>query len=1219
MAAVQHSAAQGRSGKARRLLEQRQRQKAKEFALEMGGPSCYYSLTELFPSANNLLSVTSFNIGTNGVKVFSGPEDEQFGYTVQQFSNHLGKWLIVGSPWKGYPDNRRGGLYQCAIPGTKTTCDKLNLENSVRVPSVSNLNINMSLGMTLTRIPKINGMLVCGPLWAQQCGSQYFYPGACSALSPLLSVLDTQAPAVQTCGGPMDLIIVLDGSNSIYPWQPMNEFLKKLIPALDIGPQKTQVSVVQYAVDPHFEFTLNQYKTKEQVLNAVSAMTQKYGHSTNTFQAIDFASDFGYQPVRGGRENAAKVMVVVTDGESHDSAFAERVLGKCEKYNITRFGIAVLGYYTRNNQDTTKLIAEIKSIASKPADRYFFNVSEEAALVKIAGTLGSRIFNIEGTGKGGDSYKMEMAQVGFSAHYSNKNDELIMGAVGAYAWSGTVVHQNAQGTDIFPFSTFQDILQDKDQSSLLGYAVTTLVDGSALYYVAGAPRSSHSGQVIVYNLNSQRHPIIVDSERGQQIGAYFGSVLCALDVDKNGVSDVLLVGAPMFMSRLKKEQGRVYLFSVTKGILNEQGYLDGPSSSDNARFGMAIASVSDLDLDGFSDVVVGAPLEDAGKGALYVYNGDKTTLNKRHSQKIAGLGLDPKLQYFGRSLDASGDLNDDSVPDVSVGALGKVVQLWSRGVARVSTTAVFMPDKINILGVKCDVSGRKVICVDVHVCFAAFFRPKTPVGPLELAYNLTVDADLQSSHVSSRGLFQQNHERHWSGTVQLVDRPVCKHYPLYVQEGADFVNPLGLRLDIGLQKPDANPVLDLYSTRAWAFSVPFSKDCGSDNVCLTDLVLSVKKGKEVPSSSPMLVSFKNRRLSFDVVVKNTKENAYNTQILMTYSKNLFYASVTAPSDGTYVKCSSITDSLSLACKVAYPALETNKQAAFSVHFDFNLANLQSKAQVSFVAQSDGKENRPADNVVNITIPVRYDSELILTKATSMNFYVVEAVPPKSIIKSFDDIGPEFNLSVKVSTVNVPMGLTFLSISLPMSTKGGNPLLYLTTLTTQLTRSVLCEAKDLINPLQIGTKPHKASFKKESLRRIKNLDCKSAKCSVIKCVMKDMTEKSNFFVNITARIWNGTFASSTFQTLELRLATEIETSQPDLLIIGLKEAMVDVTISKPGETADVPVGVIVGSVIGGLLLFALVVGLLWKFGFFKRKYKQLQKEAEGEQEAEEEGL
>lgn len=44
------------------------------------------------------------------------------------------------------------------------------------------------------------------------------------------------------CGGPMDIVIVLDGSNSIFPWNPMNEFLQKLIPGLDIGPKSTQVT-----------------------------------------------------------------------------------------------------------------------------------------------------------------------------------------------------------------------------------------------------------------------------------------------------------------------------------------------------------------------------------------------------------------------------------------------------------------------------------------------------------------------------------------------------------------------------------------------------------------------------------------------------------------------------------------------------------------------------------------------------------------------------------------------------------------------------------------------------------------------------------------------------------------------------------------------------------------------------------------------------------------
>ncbi len=40
----------------------------------------------------------------------------------------------------------------------------------------------------------------------------------------------------------MDIAIVLDGSNSIYPWEPIVNFLKKLLGNLDIGPQSTQAS-----------------------------------------------------------------------------------------------------------------------------------------------------------------------------------------------------------------------------------------------------------------------------------------------------------------------------------------------------------------------------------------------------------------------------------------------------------------------------------------------------------------------------------------------------------------------------------------------------------------------------------------------------------------------------------------------------------------------------------------------------------------------------------------------------------------------------------------------------------------------------------------------------------------------------------------------------------------------------------------------------------------
>ncbi|XP_034026645.1 integrin alpha-2-like [Thalassophryne amazonica] len=1158
--------------------------------------------------ADTIWHSQSFNVGTAGAKIFSGPASEEFGYTIQQAANHKDKWLLVGAPWSGFSQDRKGDVYKCPISGSKNTCDKLNLQDSVSIPDVKNINHNMSLGLTLTQMPTIDGVMVCGPLWAQQCGSENFYPGICSEINPLFQPQPAFSPALQTCGGPTDIVIVLDGSNSIYPWPPITEFLKKLIPALEIGPKSTQLSIIQYAVTPRVEFRLNEYKNKDEMISAASDITQMYGINTNTFTAIHHASQWAFSQSNGGRPGAAKVMVVVTDGESSDAHLGENVIEECEKQGITRFGIAILGYYIRNNVDTEKLIKEIKSIASLPTEKYFFNVSEEAALSKIAGTLGNRIFNIEGTGKGGENFKMEMSQVGFSAHYSTRQNVMMLGAVGAYAWSGTVVHKTGSHVDIFPISTFEETLQDLNHSSLLGYSVSTLSDTSVEYFVAGAPRSNHSGQVIVYTVNAQKQSRIIDSQRGKQIGSYFGSVLCSVDVDKDGVSDLLLVGAPMFMSALKREQGRVYLFSHTKGILNEQGFLNGPPSTVNARFGMAIAEIPDLDRDSYNDVVVGAPLEDEKRGAIYIYNGKQKTLNKEFSQKILGSKLDPKVQYFGRSLDGLKDLNDDSIPDISVGAQGKVVQLWSRGVASVRATASFDPDKINILNKPCNINGRKHSCFKTSLCFSATFRPNNPVGPVAISYTLILDADLEASRVTSRGFFTNNNDRLFSDRAKITSNSLCQDYQVYVQETPDFVNSLNLKVEIEQQNADVNPVLDPSSPSAWEFFIPFSKECGSDDECANDLVLQVNTKES--GSSPVLVSYNNRELPFEIVVRNNLENAYNTKVIATYSSNLYYSSITAPTDGTEVKCTSATQAHIVTCQVGYPALRKDQEVKFWINFEYNLNHLQDRAEVKFEAQSDGKEEKPADNSVDKSIPLQYDAGVILSRESNINFFVADtAVPVVTEVETLDDIGPEFNFTVKVSTSNFAVGLLYLTIALPMTTKGGNPLLYVIDVDTQAGGSVSCDSSDLINPLKIGVKTHKASFSKESLRGITRLDCDHANCKNIECRLKHTQPKSDYFVKVKTRIWSGTFMMATYQTIELTSSIDIETSNPSLLVIGFKHLPVVLSVSKPGETADVPVGVIVGSAIGGLLLLAVVVGLLWKFGFFKRKYKQLQMEGD----------
>ncbi|PNI31520.1 ITGA2 isoform 2 [Pan troglodytes] len=139
----------------------------------------------------------AYNVGLPEAKIFSGPSSEQFGYAVQQFINPKGNWLLVGSPWSGFPENRMGDVYKCPVDLSTATCEKLNLQTSTSIPNVTEMKTNMSLGLTLTRNMGTGGFLTCGPLWAQQCGNQYYTTGVCSDISPDFQLSASFSPATQ--------------------------------------------------------------------------------------------------------------------------------------------------------------------------------------------------------------------------------------------------------------------------------------------------------------------------------------------------------------------------------------------------------------------------------------------------------------------------------------------------------------------------------------------------------------------------------------------------------------------------------------------------------------------------------------------------------------------------------------------------------------------------------------------------------------------------------------------------------------------------------------------------------------------------------------------------------------------------------------------------------------------------------------------------------------
>ncbi|WP_138484202.1 FG-GAP-like repeat-containing protein [Dyadobacter bucti] len=146
---------------------------------------------------------------------------------------------------------------------------------------------------------------------------------------------------------------------------------------------------------------------------------------------------------------------------------------------------------------------------------------------------------------------------------------------------------------------------------------------------------------------------------GFQAGAQFGtSVSSAGDVNGDGFSDVI-VGAPYYFDN-EVNQGAFFLFLGSSDGLQTNGYpFAGPAVQD-AYFGKSVSTAGDVNGDGFSDVIIGAP----GSKAAYVYYGSASGL------VLVPLKIDiaQTTAGFGGAVNVAGDIDNDGFSDVVVGA-----------------------------------------------------------------------------------------------------------------------------------------------------------------------------------------------------------------------------------------------------------------------------------------------------------------------------------------------------------------------------------------------------------------------------------------------------------------------------------------------------------------------------------------------------------------------
>ncbi|XP_077407183.1 collagen alpha-1(XII) chain [Vanacampus margaritifer] len=198
---------------------------------------------------------------------------------------------------------------------------------------------------------------------------------------PIMAMERTQPVKVRTeCSLGVDVqadvVLLVDGSYSIglQNFAKVRAFLEVLVNSFDIGPDKVQLSLVQYSRDPHTEFALNAHHDINAVVKAVRTFPYR-GGSTNTGKAMAYVKDKIYTSARGARANVPRVMVLITDGKSSDS-FKDAATN-LRNNDVEIFAVGV--------KDAVR--SELEAIANEPSETHVYEVEDFDAFQRISKEL----------------------------------------------------------------------------------------------------------------------------------------------------------------------------------------------------------------------------------------------------------------------------------------------------------------------------------------------------------------------------------------------------------------------------------------------------------------------------------------------------------------------------------------------------------------------------------------------------------------------------------------------------------------------------------------------------------------------------------------------------------------------------------------------------------------------------------------------------------------
>ncbi|KAM6070691.1 integrin alpha-4 [Chlamydotis macqueenii] len=810
-------------------------------------------------------------------------------------------------------------------------------------------------------------------------------------------------------------------------------------------------------------------------------------------------------------------------------------------------------------------------------------------------------------------------QAGMSSFYTE--DLIIMGAPGSFYWTGSVFVYNTTANTIHAYT---DSNNQVKFGSYLGYSVGAghFLTSASTEVIGGAPQQEQTGKAYIFSIEKQLN--ILFELRGKKLGSYFGAAVCAVDLNSDGLSD-LLVGAPM--QSTIREEGRVYVYinSGSEAKMVELNIELSGSDSYAARFGESIANLGDIDNDGFEDVAIGAPQEDNLKGVIYIYNGREDGIMPSFSQRIQAHQVSDSLSMFGQSIASGIDADNNGYQDVAVGAFlsDSAVVLRTKPVVIVEASLKH-PNSINRTNLNCVENGQPAICMNLKICFT--YTGREVPGYIVLLYNLSVDVN-RKVDTQARFYFSSNGTSDTiSGNVKIYSKNIaCKDHPAFMRKDVrDILTPVHVEASYHLghhilQKRNAQefsplqPVLQRRKEKDVIKSkFVFARFCSQEN-CSADLRVSGKVAFPKPYDKKTYLTVGSMKtLLLNISLLNVGDDAYETVLHIQIPKGLYFIRILELEEKQMIHCEVLDKEIhtvKLECSVGYLYVDQKSKLDFSFLLDAS-SFTRAEDDINIIINATCKNedgNMLLDNTLSLGVPLKYEIELnahgfvspasfvygtnerdspvtCMKENVNFTFHVISAGP---------SMAPNTNLEIMIPNAFPPNDFKLFNI-LDIKTTAGQCSYNKYPRNCSAAEKNENLLKDVVIFFSKPAKRQMYCMKNDSL------------CLQIYCKLGNMESGKEVTVQLHLEATPSLLEMDDASALKFEIRATASPEKNARVIELHKDKQVTyvylegVHHQKPKYRVTV---LIIGiGLIVGVTLFLLLSFLLWKMGFFKRQYK-----------------